>query len=284
MENFFMDAAQHAPFAWILVALIGLTVGSFLNVVIHRLPRHASIAVPGSRCPACGHPLAILDNIPVLSWIFLRGRCRYCHTAISYRYPAVETITALLSLLTLHVIGWHPRLFSALIFLWSLLALSLIDLETSLLPDRITKPGMVIGILINTSPWWAPITGVPDIASFALTKPISALIGLPIGYVFLRGLNEIYRHEYKLELMRHDDMKLLAMIGAWLGWHDMFTALYLAAISGGLVAVGLLATGKNPNTVIPIGPYLALGGAAMALWPAQILSVTLWTTTTVVGI
>ena len=274
-----MNAAQHALFAWfawILAALIGLSAGSFLNVVIHRLPRHASIAFPGSRCPACGHPLAILDNIPLLSWIFLRGRCRYCHTPISYRYPAVEIITALLSLFAVHIIGWHPRLLLALIFLGSLLALSLIDIETCLLPDRITKPGMVIGILINTSPWWAPITGVPDIASFAsfaLTKPISALIGLALGYGLLRGLAEIYRHLKKQEGMGHGDFKLLGMIGAWLGWQDMILALYIAAISGGLVAVGLLATGKGRNAAIPFGPYLALGGAVMALWPTQISSV-----------
>ncbi|MEY2341779.1 A24 family peptidase [Acidithiobacillus sp. IBUN Pt1247-S3] len=251
------------PLAWTLLAVIGLLVGSFLNVVIHRLPRHESIVFPGSHCPLCGHELRPWDNIPVLSWLSLRGRCRYCQGAISGRYPLVEIVAALLAILAAWVIGWHGQLLPALILLWALLALTLIDLETYLLPDRITKSGMVLGLLINASAFLTQ--------DFALTRPLDALLGLVLGYGLLRGLAEIYLRLSGREGMGHGDFKLLGMIGAWLGWQDMFLALFLAALSGGLVAIVFLASGKGRDYAIPFGPYLALGAATMLLWPQVVI-------------
>ena len=251
------------PLAWVLLAIVGLLVGSFLNVVIHRLPRRESIAFPGSHCPQCGHPLRPWDNIPLLSWLFLRGRCRYCRGAISWRYPLVELLAALLALLAAWVLGWHGQLLPALLLLWALLALTLIDLETYLLPDRITKPGMLLGLLLNASAWLTP--------AFALAQPLDAVLGLLLGYGLLRGLAEIYLRLSGREGMGHGDFKLLGMIGAWLGWQDMFLALFLAALSGGLVAILFLAGGKGRDYAIPFGPYLALGAAIMLLWPQVVI-------------
>lgn len=251
------------PWAWGLLVLIALLVGSFLNVVIHRLPRGESIAFPGSHCPQCGHALRPWDNIPVLSWLLLLGRCRYCQGGISWRYPLVEILAALLAVLAAWVIGWHGQLLPALALLWALLALTLIDLETYLLPDWITKPGMLLGLLLNASAWLSP--------HFALASPLDAGLGLLLGYGVLRGFAELYLRLSGREGMGHGDFKLLGMIGAWLGWQDMFLALFLAALSGGLVAVVFLAAGKGRDYAIPFGPYLALGAAVMLLWPQVVI-------------
>ncbi len=250
------------PLAWPFLALLGLLIGSFLNVVVHRLPRGESIAFPGSHCPHCGHSLGALDNIPLLSWIILGGRCRYCRAGISWRYPLVEGSAAFLAVLALANVGWQWRLLPALLFLWALLSLTFIDLETFLLPDWITKPGMVLGLLLNATSWWTP--------AFAFCTPLDALLGLVLGYGLLRGFAELYRWLKGQEGMGHGDFKLLGMIGAWLGWQDMLLAIFLAALSGGLIATLILLAGKGRNTAIPFGPYLALGGALMLLWPTPI--------------
>lgn len=251
------------PLAWTLLVILGLLVGSFLNVVIHRLPRQESIAFPGSHCPSCGHALRPWDNIPLLSWLLLRGHCRYCQAPISWRYPLVELSAALLALLAAAVLGWRGQLLPALLLLWALLALTLIDLETYLLPDRITKPGMLLGLLVNATAFFSP--------DFALTRPLDALLGLLLGYGLLRGLAEIYLRLSGREGMGHGDFKLLGMIGAWLGWQDMFLALFIAALSGGLVAIVFLGLGKGRDYAIPFGPYLALGGAILLLWPQVVI-------------
>ncbi len=250
------------PFENIAAIFTGLLVGSFLNVVIYRLPRHESLAFPASRCPHCGHGLRPWENIPVMSWLLLRGRCSACGSAIAWRYPLVELLAALLAWLAFSRAGPGWQVVPDMVFLWALLALTIIDLETRLLPDRITKPGMAAGLLLNVSGLIWPGLG--------LTSPLGAVLGLLLGYGVLRLLGETYARLKGHEGMGHGDFKLLGMIGAWLGWQSMFLAIFIAAISGGTVALFHLARGKGKEYAMPFGPYLALGGALMLLWPHEI--------------
>jgi leader peptidase (prepilin peptidase)/N-methyltransferase len=246
-----------------LVTLLGLLIGSFLNVVVHRVPRRESILHPASHCPQCGHVLRAWENIPVVSWLILRGRCHDCRASIAWRYPALELLTALFSLVVAWQWSFRWSLLPALIFTWALLALTLIDLETQLLPDRITKPGMLLGLLLNASALLGP--GV------ALTTPLNALLGIVLGYGSLWLLATGYLKMTGKYGMGGGDLKLLGMIGAWLGWQAVFLTLFIAAISGGIVAMILLLSGKGRDYAIPFGPYLALGGWLMLLWPSTII-------------
>jgi leader peptidase (prepilin peptidase)/N-methyltransferase len=246
-------------FDYVVVGILGLIVGSFLNVVVHRVPRRESIVTPGSHCPSCGHSLRPWENIPVISWVFLRGRCHGCGSGISWRYPALELLGGILALVVFSRVGLTLELLPALIFTWALLALTLIDLETCLLPDRITKPGIVVGLLLNGSAVFWP--------GLALTTPLNALLGAVIGYGSLWLLSTGYSLVTGRHGMGGGDLKLLGMIGAWLGWQAVFMALMIATVSGGLVAVVYLLRGKGRDYAIPFGPYLALGGWLMLLWP-----------------
>ncbi len=250
--------------AYLLIALLGLLIGSFLNVVVHRVPRHESIIHPASHCPHCGHLLRPWENIPVLSWILLRGRCHGCGRSVAWRYPALELLTGLLSLVVAGQLGLTWQLIPALVFTWILLALTMIDLETQLLPDRITKPGLLIGLLLNGSALLWPGIG--------LVTPLDALLGVFIGYGSLWLLATIYYRATGRHGMGGGDLKLLGMIGAWLGWQAVFLTLFIAALSGGLVALGFLLRGKGRDYAMPFGPYLALGGWLLLLWPQAILS------------
>ena len=250
-------------FDYVVVGILGLIVGSFLNVVVHRVPHRESIVTPGSHCPSCGHSLRPWENIPVISWVFLRGRCHGCGTAIAWRYPALELLSGLLALIVFSQVGLTLELLPALIFTWALLALTLIDLETYLLPDRITKPGIVAGLLLNGSAVFWP--------GLALTSPLNALLGVILGYGCLWLLSAGYHLATGRHGMGGGDLKLLGMIGAWLGWQAVFLTLFIAAISGGLVAVIYLLSGKGRDYAMPFGPYLALGGWLMLLWPQQII-------------
>ncbi len=248
---------------YVFVGLFGLLIGSFLNVVVHRVPRRESIIRPSSHCPQCGHVLRAWENIPVLSWLLLRGRCHACGSSISWRYPALELLTAVFSVVVAWQWGFHWSLIPALLFTWALLALTLIDLETQLLPDRITKPGMLLGLLINASAFLG--------SGLALTTPLNALFGIVLGYGSLWLLATVYLKMTGRHGMGGGDLKLLGLIGAWLGWQAVFLTLFIAAISGGLVAIVFLLGGKGRDYAIPFGPYLALGGWLMLLWPEEIV-------------
>lgn len=258
----FSHGERLLPFWYIIVAVFGLMVGSFLNVVVHRVPRHESVLFPGSHCPTCGHGLRPWENIPVVSWLILRGRCHQCHSAISWRYPALEWMGGCIAVVVFWRIGWTPKLIPALLFVWALLALAMIDLETCLLPDRITKPGIIIGLLLNGSAvFWQGL---------ALTTPLNALLGVVIGYGCLWLLSTGYQQATGRYGMGGGDLKLLGMIGAWLGWQAVLMTLMIAAVSGGLVAMVYLLRGKGRDYAIPFGPYLALGGVLMLLWPQMV--------------
>ncbi|MBA3296235.1 MAG: prepilin peptidase [Acidobacteria bacterium] len=241
-----------------LVAALGLAVGSFLNVVVHRLPRQESLVSPGSRCPACGSMLRWFDNVPVLSYAFLGGRCRGCRGVINVRYPLVELITAAVFLGHYAAFGWTPLLAVRLLFAASLVALFVIDLEHHLLPDAITLPGIAAGLLASV---FVP-PGFTD-----------ALIGALIGGGVLWGIGEAYFRYAGEEGMGGGDVKMLAMIGAFLGWKLVLVTLVLSSVAGSLLGLGLIVVHRGGlKKALPFGTFLALGALAASLYGDQIVT------------
>jgi leader peptidase (prepilin peptidase)/N-methyltransferase len=259
--------------------LFALAVGSFLNVVIHRLPRMLeaqwqrecaeagfttaedqrplSLTAPGSHCPHCGHALRPWENIPLLSYLLLRGRCSACAGPISPRYPLVEAVTALLSALVVWRlgIGWDTA--AALLLTWGLIALAFIDLETELLPDVITLPLLWLGLLASLAGWFS--------------DSHSAILGAALGYLFLWSFFHLFRLTTGKEGMGYGDFKLFALFGAWLGWQSLPQVLILSAVTGAIIGVLLIvARGHDRQVPIPFGPYLAGAGFISLLWAGDI--------------
>ena len=235
----------------LLFAVAGLVVGSFLNVCIYRLPRRESVVWPGSRCTACGRHLAWFENIPLASWMVLRGRCRTCGTRISIVYPLVEAITALVFVGALFVYGLSALLAVRLVFACALIVLFAIDLEHQILPNTVTLPGIATGFAASLflPPGW-----------------ISSLIGIAIGGGVLFAIAEAYYRIRGQEGLGMGDVKMLAMIGAFLGWPLTLLTLIFASFAGSAVGVGLLATGRGTmQAALPFGTFLALGALAAAL-------------------
>jgi leader peptidase (prepilin peptidase)/N-methyltransferase len=239
-----------SPLALTFAALFGALIGSFLNVCIHRQPRGTSIVWPGSACPSCGRALSWFENIPIFSYAFLRGRCRTCHAPISARYPIIEALTAAMFALGWWYYGPGPLLASRLVFGCALIVLFAIDLEHQLLPNVITLPGTAIGFLLSVinPPGWK-----------------SSLIGIVAGGGVLFLIAESYyrfRHEEGLGM---GDVKMLAMIGAFLGWPLMLLSLMIASLAGSIVGVALIMTGRGTmKYALPFGTFLAIGAAASA--------------------
>ena len=274
-------ATALAPYA---ALLLGLVVGSFLNVVILRLPRRMQaelaeacadlngeaveplpsrwfgldyLITPASTCPHCGHAIRAWENIPVISYLLLRGRCSQCRTPIGLRYPVVEAVTGLLSL----VVVWHfgPSLAAAaaLLLTWGLVALTVIDLDEQLLPDQLTLPLVWIGLLVN-------IDGV-------FTDLGSAVIGAAAGYLSLWTVFQVFRLLTGREGMGYGDFKLLAVFGAFLGWQLLPQVVLLSSLIGAVVGISLIvAVGRDRQVPIPFGPYLALAGFVALLWGEEI--------------
>lgn len=236
-----------SPLIALYLALVGLVVGSYLNVVIHRLPLGLSTVTPRSRCPSCGQPVRARDNVPVVSYLLLRGRCRHCGLAISPRYPLIEAFTALLFVASYRTFGLSIDLLAALIFCAAMVALAAIDAEHFLLPDKITLPGVAVGLLL--SPW------------VSWSGWLSALIGAAVGGGLLLALAHAWLRLRGEEGMGLGDVKMLAMMGAFLGWKGMLVALFSASLSGSIVGVVLLAVGRGGlKTRLPFGSFLAAGG------------------------
>jgi leader peptidase (prepilin peptidase)/N-methyltransferase len=237
-------------FPLVIAAVFGAIVGSFLNVCIYRLPRGGSIVSPPSTCPQCGHVLAWFDNIPIFAYLALRGRCRNCGERISGQYPLIELVTAAIFALGWWYYGPGWLLASRLVFGCALIVLFAIDLEHHLLPNVITLPGIVVGFAFSffTEPGWA-----------------ASLIGLLIGGGALWGVAEAYyllRHEEGLGM---GDVKMLSMIGAFVGWKLTVVTLLLASLSGSVIGLALIATGRGTmKYALPFGTFLALGAAAAA--------------------
>ena len=229
-------------------ALFGLCIGSFLNVVIYRLPIGQSLASPPSRCRNCGYSLRWFDNIPVMSWVFLRGRCRKCGVGVSGQYPIVELITGALFVLVVWLTPIGPLLFARLILVCILIALFGIDLEHQILPNTITLPGIVVGLLFSLV---AP-PGIKD-----------ALIGAVLGGGILYAIAAGYYLWRREEGMGMGDVKMLAMLGAFLGWKAVLVTLVFASFSGALVGLGMMAVQRGGmKYALPFGTFLALGAVA----------------------
>jgi leader peptidase (prepilin peptidase)/N-methyltransferase len=260
--------------------LLGLCVGSFLNVVIHRLPQMMerewaaqcaelsgeppstaaeplSLARPRSRCPACGHPIGALENIPIVSFLLLRGKCSACSAPISARYPLVEAVTGLLSAYAAWHFGPTPQAVGALLLIWALIALTAIDFDTQLLPDSITLPLLWVGLGFNLAGIY---TDVP-----------SAVIGTMVGYLSLWSVFWLFKLATGREGMGYGDFKLLAALGAWLGWQMLPAIILMSSIVGAIVGIGLIVIARHGRHVpIPFGPYLAAAGMIALFWGQQI--------------
>ncbi len=255
--------------------LLGLVVGSFLNVVIHRLPRmmerewrrqcaelegrapdpaeRYDLLLPPSSCPHCGHRIRALENIPVLSYLWLRGRCSQCGRPIGLRYPLVEAATGLLSAYAVWHFGPGAQAVAAWLLIWLLIALTCIDLDTQLLPDDLTLPLLWLGLLVN-------LFGV-------FTDLRSAVIGAMAGYGFLWSVYWAFKLATGKEGMGHGDFKLLAALGAWLGWTMLPAIVLLSSLVGAVVGIGLIVFARHGRDVpIPFGPYLAGGGLVALFW------------------
>jgi leader peptidase (prepilin peptidase)/N-methyltransferase len=260
--------------------LLGLFVGSFLNVVIHRLPvmmehewqaeaaslrgegggegiiaspQRFNLATPRSRCPHCGHLIGALENIPVVSYILLRGRCRHCGASISPRYPLIEVLCAVLSGFTAFHFGYGLAAIGALVFVWSMIALCFIDLDTQLLPDSITLPLLWLGLLLNLGDTYTDITG--------------AVVGAAAGYLTLWSVYWLFKLATGKEGMGYGDFKLLAAIGAWLGWQILPLTILLSSLVGAVVGIALIVFRRHGREIpIPFGPYLAAAGLLALYW------------------
>lgn len=239
----------------VYAVLLGLIVGSYLNVLIHRLPLGMSTVRPRSRCPRCDAPIRARDNVPLVSFLVLGGRCRSCGARIGWRYPAVEAATSLLFLACYLRFGFSWEGLAAAIFAALMLALGMIDFDHMILPDRLTWPAMAVGILLQPllpwarlgpGPWWA-------LAGGALGAAVGSGILLAVWLAWY-----LIRHE---EGMGLGDVKMLAAIGAFLGWKGVLVSLFFAALSGAVVGLTLMAAGKlGAKSRLPFGVFLALGG------------------------
>jgi leader peptidase (prepilin peptidase)/N-methyltransferase len=275
-----VDALKSIP--WLFTAcvfVLSLLVGSFLNVVIHRLPimldrqwrEHAretlgadaefatvpqryNLVVPRSRCPACGTEITALQNVPVVSWLLLGGKCASCRVPISPRYPIVELVTAVLSAAVAWRFGWHWQTLAALVFTWALVALTVIDLDHQILPDIITLPLMWLGLLLSLA-WHA------GIAAPAPVDSASAIVGAAAGYLSLWLVYWAFKLITGKEGMGYGDFKLFGAFGAWMGWQMLPLIILIGAFAGAVVGIALIAfRGRDRNIPMPFGPFLATAG------------------------
>ena len=260
-----------AEFVVTVAALLGLAIGSFLNVVIHRLPKilerqwrvecaelagsaapavgteRLGLITPRSRCPSCGHGITALENIPLASYIALRGKCSSCGTRIPVRYPLVEALTGVLTGYALWHFGPNSAAAGAMLFIWAMIALAFIDLDTFYLPDSITLPLLWAGLLFNLFQVYTSLE--------------SAVIGATAGYLGLWSVFWAYKLATGKEGMGYGDFKLLAAIGAWLGWKMLPLVVLFASCAGALIGIALIVFARRGrDTPIPFGPYLAIGG------------------------
>jgi len=277
-----IEFLQTSPTAFIVVAaILGLLVGSFLNVVIHRLPLMMeaewrqqcaelnaaplvdaaaapaiNLMTPRSRCPHCGHAITALENVPVLSYLFLKGKCSACAKPISARYPVIEALSGVLTALVAWHFGWSWQAGAAMLLTWALIALSVIDFDHQLLPDSITQPFIWLGLALS-------LFGSGGV--FVDTR--TSLIGALAGYMSLWLVYQLFKRLTGKEGMGYGDFKLFALFGAWLGWQLLPAIILLSSLVGAIVGIGLIVVrGRDRNLPIPFGPYLAAAGWIALLW------------------
>ncbi len=282
-----MEIFEAWPAALFIVAgLVGLVVGSFLNVVAYRIPimmerawraqceelkahpftpppqaadgKRFDLWWPRSACPGCGSAIAAQHNFPVLSFLWLKGRCAGCGTAIPRRYPVVEAFAGALALTTAFVFGPTVQTVAALGFGWALLALTLIDLDHKLLPDSLTLPLLWAGLLVNVPGLFAPLQ--------------ASVLGAAAGYLALWSVYKLFKLVTGKEGRGYGDFKLLAAVGAWVGWQLLPVVILLSAVVGSIVGIGLMTfAGRSSQTAIPFGPYLAAAGFIALLWGERLV-------------
>jgi len=263
----------------LVAGLFGLLIGSFLNVVIHRIPKmmqresdnyvanelgkelphtdRYNLMVPRSCCPHCGHQITALENIPVVSWLALGGKCRKCKAPISPRYPVVELITGLLSAFLVWTFGSGVAGLGTLLFVYLLIAMTYIDYDTKLLPDDLTLPLLWAGLLININGTFVPLQ--------------DAVIGAAAGYLVLWSVYWLFKLVTGKEGMGYGDFKLLAALGAWMGWTMLPTIILLSSVVGAVVGISLIVFAKRGrDNPIPFGPYLAAAGLIALIWGPQL--------------
>jgi leader peptidase (prepilin peptidase)/N-methyltransferase len=255
--------------------IVGLCVGSFLNVVIHRLPKIMerdwqaqcaelrgetpapqptyNVAVPRSQCPTCGHTISAAENVPVISWLLLRGKCSACKAPISARYPFVEVLAAVLAVYAIHRFGLTVKGVAACGLLWTLIALTCIDFDTQLLPDNLTLPLIWAGLIVNL---WGTFAPLP-----------AAVIGAVAGYLSLWTIYWLFKLIRGKEGMGYGDFKLLGALGAWLGWQMLPVIILLSSVVGAAIGLSLMVfKGRDHNIPMAFGPYLAIAGAITLFW------------------
>ncbi|MDR1936281.1 MAG: A24 family peptidase [Candidatus Accumulibacter sp.] len=275
MENSFLGTLADPGVFPAVSGVLGLLVGSFLNVAIHRLPRMMerewqcqcaelrgeeapqseaiSLVRPRSRCPACGHAISALENIPLVSWLVLRGKCSACQGAISIRYPLVEAITGLLTAFAAAQFGFGWSALGAILLIWALIVLAFIDFDTTYLPDAITLPLLWCGLLFNLGETYTSLS--------------SAVIGAMAGYLALWSVYWGFKLLTSKEGMGYGDFKLLAALGAWLGWQMLPLIVLLSSVVGATVGIALVVLAKHGREIpIPFGPYLAAAGMIAVFW------------------
>ncbi|HQS59118.1 MAG: prepilin peptidase [Gallionellales bacterium 35-53-114] len=285
MTSFLQLLQDSPPFFIFLSGLTGLLVGSFLNVVIHRLPKMMerdwrmqcaelntqvvqeeknvtkvtayNLHTPRSACPNCGHQISALENIPLISYLFLRGKCKKCGSPISMRYPVVEATSGILCAYAAWHFGFGLAAVAAILFIWALIALTFIDFDTQLLPDDITLPLLWLGIIVNM---YGTFTSLNN-----------AVLGAIAGYLVLWSVYWLFKLVTGKEGMGYGDFKLLAAIGAWLGWTMLPLVIMLSSVVGAVVGITLIiALRHGRNIPIPFGPYLAGGGLIALFWGQQL--------------
>ena len=280
MFDYFLFAPPGILLPTVIASILGLLIGSFLNVVIHRMPKmmqresdnyvaHESgkplphtnrynLVVPRSACPQCGHQITALENIPVLSYLFLRGKCIECKTPISIRYPIVELLSGVLSGLLAWRFGTGLAGLATLAFCYLLIAMTFIDLDTQLLPDDLTLPMLWLGLLLNIQGAFVPLS--------------EAVVGAAAGYLSLWSVYWLFKLTTGKEGMGYGDFKLLAALGAWLGWKMLPAIILLSSVVGAIVGISLILFARHGrDKPIPFGPYLAAAGFITLLYGHQIV-------------
>nr|WP_323815383.1 A24 family peptidase [Cellvibrio sp. NN19] len=280
-----MSVLQAYPLLGLACTLVlGLLVGSFLNVVIYRIPKMMerdwqnqcrefiasdsnlatlpeddkqqepfNLMIPASTCPHCGHKIRAWENIPVISYLLLKGKCSSCKSGISARYPIIELATGLLSVAVIYYVGINWNGLAALAFTWSLIALTMIDIDTYLLPDDITLPLLWLGLIVNS------LDGFTDLPS--------AVWGAIAGYLSLWSVYKLFKLLTGKEGMGYGDFKLLAALGAWMGWQMLPQIILLSSLVGAVIGISMIVIrGRDKNIPIPFGPYLAIAGWIAFVW------------------
>jgi leader peptidase (prepilin peptidase) / N-methyltransferase len=283
----FLNTIELFPsIGFVFAGILGLLIGSFLNVVIYRLPKMLerewreqcveflgaenitsasqpkinppfNLITPNSTCPSCGHKIKPWENIPLLSYLYLRGKCSACKTHISLRYPIIELITGALSVVAIYTFGANLTGLACLVFTWCLIALTMIDVDTQLLPDNITIPLLWLGLIAN---------------SFGLfTSLDSAVWGAIAGYLSLWSIYWLFKLLTNKEGMGYGDFKLLGALGAWLGWQMLLQIILLSSLVGAVIGISMIViNGRDKNIPIPFGPYLAVAGWIALMWGQDI--------------